>query len=135
MTVFTHFAAGALIGYFSPGVVSASLFGLASHVVLDVIPHYDFESVKLEIFLGVLVLLILVVTRSYSLTICLGGAFAVLPDLENLLWKTGKLREDQKIFPGHTGIIPHGRKTGRMSILIQVVFVVAVITYLIWSVG
>lgn len=134
MTVFTHFAAGALIGYFSPGVFSASIGGLLSHVLLDVIPHYDFESLKLEIFLGVVVLLILVFTGSCSLVICLGGIFAVIPDLENLLWKLGKLREDQKVFPGHAGIIPHGRKTGRKTVLIQVIFVMAVLFFLIWSV-
>ncbi|HMA76345.1 MAG TPA: hypothetical protein VKO43_03450 [Candidatus Krumholzibacteriaceae bacterium] len=134
MTVFTHFAAGALIGYFSPGVLSASIGGLLSHVLLDVIPHYDFESLKLEIFLGVVVLLILVFTGSCSLVICLGGIFAVIPDLENLLWKLGKLREDQKVFPGHAGIIPHGRKTGRKTVLIQAIFVMAVLFFLIWSV-
>jgi len=45
LTVFTHFAAGALIGHFSPGIISASLYGLVSHAALDVIPHYDIQVI------------------------------------------------------------------------------------------
>ena len=103
MCVFTHFAAGALLGSFSPHLALAPILGLGSHIALDLVPHRDFQSMKLEILLGLAALCLLLATGVHSLAVILGGLAAVLPDLENLLWKTGKIREDQKRFPGHTG--------------------------------
>ncbi len=133
MTVSAHFAAGALAGSFVSGAFTASLLGLASHVVLDAIPHYDFESVTLEILLGVVILAILIAVDRCTLTICLGGLFGVIPDLENLFWKLGVIRDDQKVFPSHSGIVPHGAQVGRKNLVIQFIFIVVVIVYLIWS--
>lgn len=133
MTVFTHFAAGALVGSFAPGAITASVLGLASHVILDMIPHYDFESVTLEIVLGLVVLGILIGFDSCSLTVCLGGVFGVIPDIENLLYKLGKIRENQKIFPSHSGIVPHGRELGSKNLVFQIILTLCAIVYLVWS--
>ncbi|MDD3642696.1 MAG: hypothetical protein PHQ19_04440 [Candidatus Krumholzibacteria bacterium] len=132
MCVFTHFAAGALAGSFLPVPVAAPLLGLGSHLLLDVIPHRDFEDYRIEILLWLAAMAALGVMGGMTLPIALAGLFAVLPDLENLLWKLGRLRDDQKIFPGHRpGWLRHGRETGRSSIVLQIVFTVVVVAFLI----
>lgn len=130
--VFTHFAAGALVGAFSPHPALAPLFGLGSHVVLDVLPHRDFENLRLEIWLGLASLAVLLVGGVYSFAIIAGGIAGALPDMENLLWKKGKIREDQKFFPGHRGFIKHGREAGPSSLVLQFIVSAAVLAFLVW---
>lgn len=132
MCVFTHFAAGALAGSLAPHPFLVPVFGLGSHILLDVFPHYDFESMKVEILLGLASLAILLGGGIYSYAVIAGGLIGVLPDLENLLWKTGKIREDQKFFPGHTGIIPHGRRAGKLNLLLQFAGSAAVLVFILW---
>jgi hypothetical protein len=129
--IFTHIAAGALAGALAPAPVLAPLFGLGSHIALDVLPHYDFENIRLEILFGVIVFAVLIVGGARSLAILLGAAFAVLPDMENLLWKFGAITDQQKIFPGHVGLIPHGREAGIPNLLVQVVTSVVMVVYLL----
>ena len=132
MSVFTHFAAGALAGYLIPNPVAAPFLGLGSHLLLDMIPHKDFEDYRLEIALWIVAMIVLFAGGAYNLAILLAGLFAVLPDLENLLHKTGKMRRDQMIFPGHRkGWIRHGRETGAWSVVLQVAFTAAVIAWMI----
>lgn len=132
MCVFTHFAAGALAGSLLPVPAVAPLLGLGSHLLLDVIPHRDFEDYRIEIVLWLVAMAVLAVMGGMTLAVTLAGLFAVLPDLENLLWKLGRLRDDQKIFPGHRpGWLRHGREAGRSSIALQVAFTVAVVVFLI----
>ena len=132
MTVFTHFAAGALAGSFLPNPIAAPFVGLGSHLLLDMIPHRDFEDYRVEIVLWIVSMIILFAGGAYGAAIVLCGLFAVIPDLENLLWKTGAIRDDQKIFPGHRkGFVRHGRRTGGWSIVLQVVFTAVVILWLI----
>jgi hypothetical protein len=132
VSVFTHFAAGALAGSFIPNPVAAPFIGLGSHLLLDLIPHKDFEDYRLEIVLWIVSMIVLFVGGVYGAAVVLAGLFAVLPDLENLLWKIGKIRDDQKIFPGHRkGFLKHGKETGNWSIVLQVVFTAVVITWMI----
>ena len=132
MSVFTHFAAGALAGSLIPNPIAAPFLGLGSHLLLDMIPHKDFEDYRLEIVLWVVAMIVLFVGGAYSAAIVLCGLFAVLPDLENLLHKTGKIRRDQMIFPGHRkGPIRHGKETGAWSVVLQVAFTAVVIMWMI----
>jgi hypothetical protein len=132
VSVFTHFAAGALAGSLIPIPIASPFIGLGSHLLLDMIPHKDFEDYRLEIVLWVVAMIVLFVGGAHSAAIVLCGLFAVLPDLENLLQKTGKIRDDQKIFPGHRkGFIRHGRETGTWSVVLQVVFTAIVIVWMI----
>lgn len=132
MCVFTHFAAGALAGSLVPVAAVAPFIGLGSHLLLDVLPHRDFENYRIEIVLWLAAMAALLAGGGMTLAILLGGLAAVLPDLENLLWKLGLIRDGQKIFPGHRpGLIRHGREAGAGSLVLQVVFSVAVIAYLI----
>ena len=132
MCVFTHFAAGALAGALIPVPAAAPVIGLGSHIVLDVLPHRDFENYRLEIALWLAAAAVLLAGGGMNLPIALGGFAAVLPDLENLLWKLGRIRDGQKIFPGHRpGLLRHGREAGRSSLGLQFAFTVAVIAYLV----
>jgi hypothetical protein len=132
VSVFTHFAAGALAGSLIPVPFAAPFIGLGSHLLLDMIPHKDFEDYRIEIVLWIIAMIVLFAGGAYSWAIVLAGLFAVLPDLENLLQKTGRIRRDQMIFPGHRkGFIRHGRETGAWSVVVQVAFTVAVIFWMI----
>ena len=48
MCLFTHFAAGALAGGMTGNPVIGLIAGIASHAVLDAIPHYDHPDWRLE---------------------------------------------------------------------------------------
>jgi hypothetical protein len=132
LCLFTHIAAGALVGGLSPHPYLAPVFGIGSHFVLDIIPHRDIESMRAEILLGVLTAVVLIAGGVVNAAVALGMIFAVLPDLENLLWKMGKLRDDQKMFPGHVRFVPHGREVGRGSIVLQAFLAASIIAYLVW---
>ncbi len=119
MCIFTHFAAGALAGGVTGNVYLGAAAGLASHAVLDVIPHYDHPDWRLELGGGMLSLLLLLLMPFASWPAVIGGIFGMLPDLENLFQKLGKLRRDQFIYPTHTGLLPHGRTLGPRSIVWQ----------------
>ncbi len=132
MCIFTHFAAGAFVGSFAPYPVVAPLLGLGSHILLDVLPHYDFESMKLEIIFGFVALAVLLSGGVFSFVVIAGGLAGVLPDLENLLWKTGVIGENRKIFPGHRGFIQHGPRAGFVNLGLQVAASAAVLFFLVW---
>ena len=132
MCVFTHFAAGAVVGAFAPHPALFPVFALGSHMILDMIPHFDFENMLIEIVLGLIVLGGLLLGGVYSLSIILGGIIAALPDLENLLVKTGKIGKNRKIFPSHSGILPHGRKAGLLNLSMQAILSIVVLGFLIW---
>jgi hypothetical protein len=131
LCLFTHVAAGALAGAYAPNLYLAPVFGLGSHIALDMIPHRDFENMAVEIILAVVTAGILVIGGAVGPAVLLGIAFGILPDLENLLWKLGRIRDEQKIFPGHVGFLKHGAETSAASIYLQAVLTVVMLA-LIW---
>ena len=130
MCLFTHVAAGALAGALAPNPFLAPVFALGSHVLLDVIPHYDLEKMRHELLLAAVAIAAVAIGGAFSLKVVLGMAFGLLPDFENLLWKLGKIRDDQKIFPGHRRLLPHGMTTGPWSLSVQALFTVCAIAFL-----
>ncbi|MFC1799605.1 hypothetical protein ACFL2Z_01680 [Candidatus Eisenbacteria bacterium] len=104
----THVAAGAVIGILVDSRLAAFLIGFVSHIPLDAVPHIDFKDYRID---GVLTVGLLVGIFAFTgLTPILFGAVgAVVPDLENLLWKTGIIDEKHKVFPTHSGLIRHGQ--------------------------
>lgn len=125
MCLFTHFAAGALAGGLTGSVGLGALAGLASHAVLDVLPHYDHPDWRLELGGGIAALLLLLVMPFASWAAVIGGIAGMLPDLENLFQKLGKLRRDQFVYPTHTGLLKHGRPLGPGNLAVQAaIFVV-----------
>lgn len=119
MCLFTHFAAGALAGGLTGSPGWGVLAGLASHAVLDVLPHYDHPDWRLELGGGVAALGLLLLMPFASGAAVLGGIAGMLPDLENLFQKLGKMRREQFIYPTHTGLLKHGRPLGPRNLLVQ----------------
>ncbi len=132
MCLFTHVAAGALAGAYAPNLYLAPVFGLGSHVVLDMIPHHDFEKMTVEIILALIVIGVLTATGAMVPTVIMGVIFGILPDFENLLWKLGKIRDEQKIFPGHVGVLKHGAPAGISSIYLQGIFTLLILLFFLW---
>lgn len=120
MCLFTHFAAGALAGGATGNVWAGAVAGIASHAVLDAIPHYDHPDWRLELLGGVLSLGLLLLMPFATWPAVIGGLLGMAPDLENLFQKLGKMKRSQFIFPTHTGLIPHGRNLGPRSLVWQV---------------
>ena len=131
MCLFTHAAAGALAGALAPSPVAAPFFALASHVLLDVIPHYDIARMRFELILGAVAIAVIALAGALDLKTALGISFGLLPDLENLLWKLGVIRDDQKIFPGHRRFLPHGAVLGASNLFVQAAFSAAAVAFLI----
>jgi hypothetical protein len=129
--LFTHVAIGAIAGALSPTPYLAPLFGLASHVALDVIPHRDIEETGYELLLAAAAITAIALGGALGTKVSLGIACAVIPDIENLLWKLGIIRDDQKVFPGHRRFIPHGIVVGRSNLFVQFVVSAVAIVVLI----
>ncbi len=121
MCLFTHFAAGALAGAATGHIWLGSVAGLASHAVLDALPHYDHPDWRVELAGGVAALLLLLMLPFWTWPAVLGGIMGMVPDLENLFQKLGRLRRERFIYPTHTGLIPHGRVLAPSSLVWQVV--------------
>ena len=120
MCLFTHFAAGALAGGLTGSPAWAVPAGLGSHAVLDVIPHYDHPDWRVELAGGMASLVILLLMPFGSLPAVVGGLAGMVPDLENLFQKLGKMPRSRFVFPTHTGLLPHGRTLGPRSLVWQV---------------
>jgi hypothetical protein len=96
------------------------------------IPHHDFERMSTEIMLAAIAIAALALGGAMNLAVLLGAVFGILPDLENMFWKLGTIRDDQKIFPGHVGFLRHGGPAGISSIYIQAASSVGILAFLIW---
>ncbi len=119
MCIFTHFAAGALAGAATGNPWAALTAGLASHALLDLFPHYDFDDWRHEVLIGLAPLLLLLFSPYASAAAVIGGLAGCLPDLENLLQKLGRLERRRMIFPTHTGLLPHGARRGPRNLWVQ----------------
>jgi len=94
-------------------------------------PHYDIDNMRYELFLASVAIAAIAIGQALSLKVILGIAFGILPDFENLLWKRGLIRDDQKIFPGHRKFIPHGMVVGAANLYLQAAVSAVAITFLI----
>lgn len=119
MCLFTHFAAGALAGGLTGSVGWGAAAGLASHAVLDVLPHYDHPDWRLELGGGIAALVLLMLMPFASAAAIVGGIAGMLPDLENLFQKLGRLGRDRFVFPTHTGLLRHGPRRGPRNLFVQ----------------
>lgn len=100
MTGATHMLAAAAIYKFVPlekPVVLA--MALASHFVLDAIPHYELTK-KVNYLLGIIVGLLLIVTALYSndAFLIIAAFLGALPDLNTLFFKNQVLSSIHRLF-------------------------------------
>jgi hypothetical protein len=116
LTVLAHMLVGGAVGSLVDGRGIALAAGLASHVPLDIIPHYEFDKMWLEAAIAVALLGGLVATGHAGTGVFWGAIGAAVPDLENLLWRLGILPGKWKTFPGHSmrygRFLKHGRSLG-----------------------
>jgi hypothetical protein len=120
-------AVGAAAGSFVEHGGAAALLGAASHVALDVMPHYEFDKIWVELTAVVAVFGGLLLAGLGGSTLFWGALGAAVPDAENLAWRLGLLPGKFKFFPGHSehlsGILPHGRPLPRRYALSQVALI------------
>ncbi|MBD3347798.1 MAG: hypothetical protein GF400_01225 [Candidatus Eisenbacteria bacterium] len=116
MTVLTHMVVGGAAGSFVEGRAAAFGLGMILHVPLDVMPHYEFQRLGLEVALVASFFGAMVVTGNAGTGVFWGALGAVIPDAENLLWRVGIIPGEWKVFPGHNRRLwrwlPHGRPLG-----------------------
>jgi hypothetical protein len=80
-----HVASGAWLGARAGGRARAIALGAAAHLAGDLVPHYDFESERVELWSGVAMLAALAVRRGLFDPATLGGLACCLPDAEHIL--------------------------------------------------
>jgi hypothetical protein len=129
LTVITHMAVGAAVGSFIDNPPGAAAMGLLSHVPLDVIPHYEFDKMWVEAAIVSAFFVAMLAMGMGRTGVFWGALGAAAPDIENLLWKTGILPGERKVFPGHSRrwfrFLPHGRTLGPRHALTQLALVIA----------
>nr|CAI78456.1 hypothetical protein [uncultured Latescibacterota bacterium] len=137
MTVITHLAVGAAVGSFTDNAAGAAALGLVSHVPLDILPHYEFERMWVEVAAVAAVFVAMFAAGMAGTGVFWGAVGAVVPDLENLFWRIGLLPGERKIFPGHSlrlsRVLPHGRALGPRHALTQVAIVCASLAVVLLS--
>ncbi|MFH1277659.1 MAG: hypothetical protein ABIK65_04710 [Candidatus Eisenbacteria bacterium] len=125
MTTITHAAVGGMIGSFGLGAPASFLLGTASHLPLDLVPHWDFKQTWIDTILTLSGLAALLAFTGPS-GVFWGAAGAALPDLEHLL----PLR--RKYFPGHGKT--HGRALpGRFLAVQGAIILVSLGKILAWA--
>jgi len=127
LTVVTHMAVGAAVGTITDNAAGAALLGLLSHVPLDVMPHYEFEKMWVEVAVVMGVFGAMLAAGLGTSGIFWGALGATVPDIENLFWRLGVLPDERKVFPGHSPrlerFLPHGRTLGPRHALTQVAMI------------
>lgn len=116
-----HVLAGAAAATLTVNPAVAFLAGLASHAVLDAIPHKDYGRLGwgvADFILGMGLGLAILARGPQNLG---WGAFGGgLPDLEVALAYFGLLPAGRQYFLSHSGITPHGRAASPWGVLTQV---------------
>lgn len=131
MYAVTHFLVGSMLGQAVGNPYAACALGLASHAVLDAIPHADYSKiVHGAIDLAAAATVAFVSLRAGAGAV-FGGLSAILPDLEVavLHLRMAKYPTECKrklLFPSHRGLIRHGRLRLPWGVVTQICTVVAV---------
>jgi hypothetical protein len=114
-----HAIAGFALGSRVRSVPVALAIGVASHALLDAMPHHDYRTFAAHAADGAASLACIAAlarrTPSASRRAAVAGAIgAIVPDVETILLVLGVVGKEAMVFPSHTGLIPHGR-TGSLG--------------------
>ena len=112
MTTIAHTAVGGVAGSLGLGSSLSFLLGTASHLPLDLIPHWDLKKIWIDAIITIAALAGLLVLYGPS-PVFWGAVGGALPDLEHLFPLS------RKYFPGHGK--RHGRSLGRGNAVLQTV--------------
>jgi hypothetical protein len=110
----------------------AFLLGIVSHAVLDAVPHYDIEDYRVDAGLTVTGFLVLLGLGYWNTPVFWGAVGAVVPDIENLLWRMGVISESRRIFPSHTRLVRHGRPLANVWAIPQVLLILGAVAGLVF---
>jgi hypothetical protein len=104
----SHVLVGAALGPTTGSIVMSFVVGVASHTLLDAMPHWEYGPLAQAVLLfGAGAVVGYEFGRTGDLRLIAGAVGGVLPDLPHLLrglgWKV------KSRFPSHTGALPHGR--------------------------
>lgn len=103
-----HILGGAAVGTLAGSPEGAFVLGLASHALLDAVPHYDYDlTTQILLIVGASALVKWQYDQTGDLRIVAGALGGLLPDIEHVLRKMGL--QNDKYFPSHSGTIPHGK--------------------------
>ncbi len=101
-----------------------ALLVIASHVLLDLVPHWDYTVSAHALvwgwldFLGALATLIALLLAGYPWAVVLMGPISAAPDFDVLFFMAGKER-GRKWFPSHWDSFPHGRCAKTAGVTLQ----------------
>ena len=133
MYAVTHFSVGLMLGQAVGNPYAACALGLASHAVLDVIPHSDYSKIIHGVWdlAGVAAIASIAIGSGTRLGALIGGSAAILPDLEVAMVHLHMAKEQSPckyrlFFPSHSGLIPHGRLLLPWGVVTQIATAVAV---------
>ena len=113
MVITPHMLVGAAVGAQSPNVWAAFIFGLLSHFLLDMLPHWDYLDrlkitkivdlikIGLDFILGTIIVLVFVWTFPQKLLIIFAIAGALLPDILVFLYAHLKIKWLKPFFQFH----------------------------------
>lgn len=112
MTGFVHAAIGAAIGKHVRHPALAFAAGVASHVVGDVVPHYDMDIGETPLVFGTLGYL--AYEHGWKSPEFWGALGAVCPDFEHIPYELNQDPRrfepmEEKFIPTHNNTLPHGR--------------------------
>lgn len=97
-----HALVGAAVGRLVGTPAKAFAAGVITHAVGDVLPHRD-QRLKVEASLLAATLGFLLLRCGARSPEVAGAVGAILPDVENAAWMTGRMSQDRVIFPTHVG--------------------------------
>lgn len=121
----THLVAGATAGFLAESPVEGFALGVLTHIVLDVIPHHDHETVVncfLDVAAGTAAFLLVMVIFRPDMRILWGAVGGVLPDIEIPLFHFRLIR--RRFFPSHSGWFPHLSTTRVRGLLVQTLVII-----------
>ena len=135
----THIITGAATGYLIGRPLPAALVGFASHLALDIAPHYDPDSeigYVVDSLVGCAALAFIATNRDMRRADVNGAALwgavgGALPDLELLVNLFKDIDTEEYILPWHNGTLTHRQTHIPGSTASQV----ALIVVLLWLVA
>ncbi len=140
MWVSVHALSGLTLGALAPlGMVLTVVCALVLHLLLDLVPHWDYTGHRLRTlwaFLDVAVSIAAVVTLALVLDLpgraVVAAIVSALPDLDvfDAVLPGSKHR---RWFPSHWRGFPHGRASPLVGILLQAVVALGAIVILVVS--
>jgi len=127
----THILAGGALGCLIDRPVPAVLAGVGSHMVMDVMPHYDPDTelgYVVDSLLGLITLIYIAGSSRIrgldtSHAILWGAIGGALPDTELLVNLVEDVSPEQYVFPSHDGTLPHLQTGFEISMIVQATLV------------